>query len=81
MPETPPGSAATTSGTGSVTLRHTTAGLVQTWPPVPVGCACRQEDQDPLGCVPQYAMPGVGAVVPLDSYLAVVEALREAQGA
>lgn len=71
-------SAAYVTGSDAVTLRFDGGGVTQVYPPLAVGCACRQEEQDPLGCMPEYNLPGVGPVVPLEAYLAVVEALRSA---
>lgn len=52
-----------TTGTDSTTI----VDGVQTWPPLPDGCACGVV-MDFGGCVPVYEMPGVGTVVPVAAY-------------
>ncbi|HET6910196.1 MAG TPA: hypothetical protein VFH54_12710 [Mycobacteriales bacterium] len=74
MPEHESPAAKMTGSASAVFVADFATGQVrQVWPPPPVGCACRSEDMDPSGCVPEYDMPGVGAVVPLEAYRAVVD--------
>lgn len=49
--------------------RTVTIGGPSVSAPVPVGCACGSFDTDPLGCVPEYEIPGLGAVVPKGAYV------------
>lgn len=59
-----------TSSTATVYESDGHGGLTQTWPPRPIGCTCGIAF-DPDGCTPEYDMPGVGVVVPVEAYKAL----------